>query len=555
VTFVDRNRRVAANFLQSAIVFDDAPFFQEVETEEVSNEAAAPAAGDVLLEPSGSDKPHELIPPPNQPEPDHEVGVDAKRLGDAFGREGLICGFLKPTLGEAQAIGDLVAKAARRADIVILDWSIDRDQGDATLGVIDQILAADDEEGEERLRLIAIYTSRPETDAILNRVRECVDRHLPRHAVVQEGFTVTKGPLCITLYAKDTAHVLGTPAAARACGEDELPARLVADFANMAAGLVPLVALAGLAAVRSETHRILSVLSGALDPAYVAQRVLISDPHEAAEQLVALVTGELRSVMEDKRVGDEAGDEAILDWLRWQTQAGKVLGLSAGNDEVNDLAALLEHGLSAPAADEAQEITAMRNHANLKTLLKRKKEVETATRLFAVTDAAADEANDRFAMQVSLRTQYSNPPRVLQLGTLVRDLGGNYYLCVQPICDSVRIGAEREFPFLPAVESADPFDLVVRDPAGARRTLMFQRKPFMLKKILFPASPGVGCVQAAEIDGAFRFTDAADNAYVWIARLDEGYAQRVVHGLGAALSRIGVNEFEWLRSKMPTTGS
>jgi hypothetical protein len=545
MSFTARTRSVAAQFLQSVVVFDDAPTFG---ASDVADDDAR--ASEVILEQRGeAERPHELQAPTLEDEPDVEVGVDAKKLSDAFSAEGLICGFIKPKPDEGEAIENLVVRAARRADIVVLDWSINRDQGNATLQIIKKILDADGDEQEERLRLIAIYTSRLETQAILVRIGQLVREYLPNHKYISDEFTIKKGPLRITLYAKASAHVIGHSAAQRACDESELPGRLIEEFAALSTGLVPLVALAGLAAVRSETHRILTVLNSELDPAYIAQRILAEDETETAELLVAMVSSELRAVMEDRRVSGEADSAAILEWLKWRIDAGAKLGIVRGtNDAVADLASLLKLGLSASADAEPEEIMRIRETVN--PLLKRKDQVNNATRLFTVDDQTAAIANKRFAMQVTLRTHYKNPPRVLQLGTLVRSEDGCYLVCIQPLCDSVRIANRREFPFVPAEENPERFELVVMDPQdGVSRTLFIQRRPFLIQKIEFEATPGTGCVQAHELDGVFHFLDVAGRKYYWIGRLHEAYGQRVAHALGTAMGRVGVSEFEWLRKR------
>lgn len=104
---------------------------------------------------------------------------------------------------------ELVVKAARRADIMVLDWSIDRDEGTTTAEIIKQILSADNEE-ERRLRLIAIYTSRLETELILDRLQEVIDQFFDDATLVREQFSLAKGPLRIEIYAKQTAHVVNT---------------------------------------------------------------------------------------------------------------------------------------------------------------------------------------------------------------------------------------------------------------------------------------------------------------------------------------------------------
>ena len=74
-----------------------------------------------------------------------------------------------------------------------------------------------------------------------------------------------------------------------------------------------------------------------------------------------------------------------------------------------------------------------------------------------------------FARLTSLRSQYDAPPPVLKLGSIVaHKRSGNpvYLLCIQPLCDSVRLDRSRKFPFLKLKErdrNTSRFDLVIYD--------------------------------------------------------------------------------------------
>lgn len=550
MSFTARTRGVAERFLQSAVVFDDQASFgpAEPESDPVFDVSSDLNEEGLTAPDERAERPHQLVEPAPSEQGDLEFGVNAKVLGDAFARAGLICGFLKPGNDGTDEARQLVVKSARRADIMVLDWSINRDEGTTTSEIVEQILSADDVEEERRLRLIAIYTSRLETDAILDRLQEVVDPFFGGSPVDRKQFSLAKGPLRIEVYAKNTAHVVNTAVQDRAVSEDDLPSRLIDDFADMNAGLVPSVALAGLAAIRANTHRVLAVLNATLDPAYVAQRLLIPDQPEAGEQLVGLVASELRAIMDDRDVSHEAGAEAIQEWLRWRIASGASLGIVDGNNrEEEDLATLLKYGLAAAARDQRQEIKDIRDQRDLTP----GKEIDGTANLFAEDAATAGLANDRLAMRLSLRSHYTRPARVLQLGTLVKDSTGTYLLCVQPVCDSVRLTEpEREFIFMPTEHVDKKFDIVVNDPeADDRRTLRVIPRPYMIRKIAFAATDTLRCVQAAEADGLHQFTDTDGAKYVWIARLEEGYAQRVAHHLGTELSRVGLSESEWLRRK------
>ena len=50
-----------------------------------------------------------------------------------------------------------------------------------------------------------------------------------------------------------------------------------------------------------------------------------------------------------------------------------------------------------------------------------------------------------------------------------------------------------------------------------------------------------------EPDGVFEFTDTCDRRYRWRGELKAEYAQRIAQALATELSRVAVDESEWLR--------
>lgn len=385
--------------------------------------------------------------------------------------------------------------------------------------------------------MVVVYTSQSDLNSIVTGLSKTLEE-ATSETPEPGDFVLTAGSARVVVLAKETSAAVGE-AAARRLPEEDLPQRLIEEFADFTMGLVPNVVLAGLAAVRSDTHRVLGVLDSRLDPAYVGQRLLLTDPAEAEEQLVELVASELRSVMEDRTIGAHADAEAVEEWVELQMAGGELaLWQEIEQAEAEKQSkALLAHGIDGTT----QPVVDFKSRAEL-----RKKELHVhAARVFARDPERGDAANDDLAMRFALRTHYSHPDRVLQLGTVVRS-GSEHLLCVQPTCDSLRIDGERDFPFLPLVEQTDHFDLVLRDEEGKRLTLCVERKPYHIRLLRFPADQPKRCVVAAADGGEYFFTDAGGNRHAWVARLQDAHGQRIVHGLGSDFGRVGLSESEWL---------
>jgi hypothetical protein len=153
--------------------------------------------------------------------------------------------------------------------------------------------------------------------------------------------------------------------------------------------------------------------------------VLLPDPPDAEGQLVELLASELRSVMEDREVGDEAGAAAITEWLEWRRQKDllPLWAQSAANDE--ETQALLMKGFT--SNDESVSRLMGRSAISKSNAYLR------ATTLFAPDAQSCEQANDELAMRFSLRSNYSKPDRIRHLGTIVRNGGQLSSVCPTPL--------------------------------------------------------------------------------------------------------------------------
>jgi|SRR5215213_398552 len=152
---------VAARFLHTVVLFDDQAFIARASAKNKSK------------------KGKRLVPPTRRSQSASEddlddstsLGVehelDAKRLIDLFAEKGLVCSVLVPGQGE-NPVPRTVA-AARRSDIVILDWRIFDDNGEITTNLVGEILKADGSR-ESRLRVISIYTAEPNLHDIVSKL-------------------------------------------------------------------------------------------------------------------------------------------------------------------------------------------------------------------------------------------------------------------------------------------------------------------------------------------------------------------------------------------------
>jgi hypothetical protein len=159
------------------------------------------------------------------------------------------------------------------------------------------------------------------------------------------------------------------------------------------------------------------------------------------------------------------------------------------------------------------------------------------------------EMDEKFTMLMSLRHRYDDPAPQLSLGALLASVEEvpKYLLCLQPLCDSVRLHGVRSFAFLPLnlVTSSKKCDLIV-DHLQKLRFLTHKFNPFLLQMISFAPTKDEKVVGASQGEGfSFRSEDGRD--FSWVADLKPAHAQRMANNFASTFSRVGLYESEWNR--------
>ena len=202
-------------------------------------------------------------------------------------------------------------------------------------------------------------------------------------------------------------------------------------------------------------------------------------------------------------------------------------------------------------------------------LLHRRQDATAGTGLgdSAITEACADlatamadagQSNEKLAVLIDSCGLGSAPPR-LELGVVLmrepmaaepqqvgHDADQHLWLCVQPLCDSVRLGEPRAFPFVPISVNADAPNAMIRLPDGAPTGISFNTHLYRLQQARFAPS-AAGAVVAQGSPTNWHFTDEHGVRYRAVTRLRSDLSAQVVHSLGSATTRVGTDQSEWLR--------
>jgi hypothetical protein len=507
--------RAVERFLQSAVVVDDRAFLpsaiQPTRLRTPSREAVT------LAEIEEEEKTREPVSDSEVSDPAN-TPLNAKEIVDAFAARGVVCGVLRPSADETDEVRRVAPRAIRRSDLVIMDWHLYGDDGEATMALLQDVL----QEAGAAMRLVAIYTGDPD----LPRVARKLIERLGAAPIDETSVEIGAARIVVIGKADRDAPREG------AVSEGELPSRLVELYAALADGLVRATALSALAALRDATYRLLAGLGPEIDLGYVGQRALVYPSSEAEDHLLGMLISELRAIIEDDEATRACTDaDAVALWLKRESENGR-----GGQISHEALAAAVE---TDPYDDDSVRVLhqsyAEFNAINLKKGL---------TEHIAPTVEAAKAADERFAMRMSLKLVYQRPERILSIGTIVVDEGGRYWLCIQPACDSLRIKGSRRFPFVPLTVAPSRVDYVI-DDGGATMYLHLSRKPADIDHWKFKADPGFRAVVAKGDPPGFVSTGR--RKFRWVGQLNEAHAHRAAQEVGAEQSRIGLAESDWLR--------
>lgn len=484
---------------------------------------------------------------------------------------GLICSVLKPK--PADDSSERVAKAAEKADILCVDWEMHRDDGKSALDIIKNVLS-DDEILGGRFRLIAIYTGVSDKDRILNKVLNSIPKATrDRRGIEMKDNNLTSGDGLRIVWLLKKGGTFPPALNQFAVAESELPDRLQKEFSLLSGGVLTNVAIATIASIRAATHHVISKFNKNMDGPYFHHRSTVQNPEDAEEYATSIILSELKNAIDSSSIASQfagavALDKAISHVLPDQDLllgiAPKTLSMKLGTYKE-----LIIDGIK-PTVIKLRD--AKTPFAQGQSFL-----AEYLAQPFSADDASSKKDMLKFAALTCLAAEagstYLHHKPVLSLGSIVCDASGNYSLCVQASCDSVRL--KKAQPFLFAQLETVPEDQVwnTKDkiefvvprkptPNDGREFVCLKlsdKAPYAaLRSIVFAPTADEKVVAQKSPAGAFYFEAVSvppgkrsekHKRYSWVADVKRRRALRTVQFIGQEMGRVGFDEFEAFRRK------
>lgn len=523
-----------AKFLKTVVVFDDQAYTRYASAAPIDLSAPSddldaltlergPTLSSVFIDEPLVDAEQEV----KVADSDHHL--DGPGLVRLFATHGIVCSIIEPEgSDEVGPIIESIVNVASAADVLVLDWELRRGDHTATLSAIEQIIAADTQEGG-RLRFIVIYTAAKGRD-VKRALKGCFTDKFS-----QSGQLLKIDHACVTILNKPSfAHNDGVDLAA-------LPDRIFELHSQFSSGLLPAAALAAIGTIRNHTHQILGQFQKSLDAAFITHRALIPKSEDAEAHLIELVADTLHHLMLSEGVRASLSNDLCVARLLELHQGGIT----------DDAKAAIRDCVSNFKLDKLAVMTAA-----LEVDLDEKNPEKKIIEKFYLSERESEIARKGMAFLHDFtrshlqRVSAVHPPR-LSLGTIVAQRVAEaveYFVCIQPRCDSVRFDGVRKFPFMRLKAGHDTPNIhFLWD--GSYKAARVSENLFDLHTFNFGFNGNVTDVVAADRDSNSQwfFSESSGEQFYWVGDLRKDKAQRLVSKIASRLHLPGINEYELTR--------
>lgn len=549
-TVFDYSIKAAESFLQTAVFVDDRIYTTKPKATEAPKILSVPRTRKKSSKSAERGDAHASeIDSDARDLEESETSPDTYEIVNHFAKKQIVCSLYQPKEGAKVSKSSDIFPLCKAADIVVIDWDLYGDKGQKAKELADGLIKQAVEDVPEQLRLILVYTQELNLQAIANELFETVQ------ASIGEDFRVVDGEEGLVFHTENSrVVVLGKPGRTRpdqykrfVVEEKDLADVAVREFARLASGLLHAAALLGLAEIRKNSRKILSKFNKNLDPGFLTHVAMCLPLEDASTHVAPLLVSEIESVLEDVLPNPLISKKLIEDWVDNIWKPGDHLEAVFGKQGVNyrEVAKVL---CTQGFKEALQNEESLPNpNAPKDTTKKIRKAAQ-----FLLPSSTSD-SNHRFSHLMSTRTFYGDKEKALKLGTIVHDRSGDrYFLCIQPICDSVRLKGERVFVFVGLeTRSGEPSDkishIVMRSDESVLE-LAYRPKSYLCYTTAFKPDTKSLEVTAKEDEQGEPFFENCDGVrFFWLDQLKPPHAQRAVEQFASDLSRVGLTESDWVR--------
>ena len=479
----------------------------------------------------------------NDPQ-EEDIVSDISDIVSSFAEKQIVCSMYQPTNAPMKDQQGVIVSLCAAADVVIIDWDLFGDSGDRSLELINMLITQASQDVPEQLRLILVYTQELDLASVGEKILETVNSD------IGEEFQLAMDGSKHAFYNKNSrVTVLGKPRRQRpetdchfVVEEPQLACVAVEEFAKLAFGILQAASLLGLAEIRNNSRKILSRFNRDLDPAFLTHRAMGLGTEDALSHIVPLLVSEIESVLEDALPNPLISEDVLGDWCMNVWEPGDHLDQLLGGKKLD------KRKIASDICTKGFE------DAEIDLKLNSSKNIKRAGQILLPSNDS--EANLRFAHFMANRTFYGNKEKMLTLGSILHDREQDqFFLCIQPVCDSVRLKNQRSFMFVKMHKKIskpnNPISHVVIKPDNSIIEVVYQANSYHCFLATFMPDGVFKQIIASENsendENEFFFGDICGRKYYWIGQLRASHAQDAVERFSGNISRVGLTESEWLR--------
>lgn len=472
---------------------------------------------------------------------------DASKISSVFAQKGKLCTVFAPSTEEdLKNCSSLFAKS----DVVVLDWYLDLEnerpiedaekdadsdepRGIYTTKLINNII---EEAGNKKLKLIIVYTGETDLKGIAEELYSGITLKDKFEHVDCRIFSSNITILIRAKYIDDNQFKHNPELKNKIVKYENLPDFISEEFSNFVGGLLPNFALSAITAIRRNTSNMLGVFSKDIDPAFLGHYVSISDCNDAISMLSEIFGSAITDLIESNNFD-------IKTWIdTWLTQNfTEPFKAKIGKKEVEICESNLRNIVNSEESNFRDKLKIINGISGKEDELKK-----NATKLFI---EHSDMPNYKLAKLIQHSNLFSpsKEPR-LTTGTIVKckiEKEWKFLLCIQQRCDSVRIPKDgRSFLFLPLKEDITGTAVVV----GEMKHMIVEKESHSIELHEFIPENDNEPITAKQYKKiGYAFKDNTGKYFIWVAELKELFAQNIVTSYASQLSRVGIDNSEWIR--------
>lgn len=522
MNFHHYSKDIVTEYLGNVSYVDDLIFIERNENKPIVNsDIVSPTREKVAeiyvkkIENKDKGKVQQLIP-----------NIDPKIFTNAFLKKGIQCSLFEIT-NDDDPLEDLV-KILFKSDVVILDWQMHHDNGRKATELLKSVLI---KSNKPELRLFVIYTDSRNYKTLL---KESIQPELNKINI--NGELDASG--CIYKFGHSKIIVLekvNDNQSENTIADKDLPDRIIEELTEITKGLVSNTALKAISVIRRNTHNLLAKFYKDLDAAYYNHRAFLDKPTDSELHVISWLSDEIKDMLFFNNVSNETHIEKIKLAIDESNVSDYVIFDKDGKENKRIRKEKMVDILTKGCTNYNKENEKNGNNIPQKWF-------KYFYKSFINNDK---NINEKFAALSSLSSSSfsHNGHQLLTLGVVIRNRI-KFLICIQPSCDALRLKNDTKFIFLKAEKNEDEFDVVIPCDSNFIK-LKIDYKPENLELITF--KPQNETILSKNVKGYEVFEDIKGNQFKWLGNLKYPFAQRVSNNFAYEISRVGLDESEWLR--------